>query len=461
MALTDILAHVRCELARRQSLRSLQAIQRDLTRSTRSLEDALRRPRTGFVMECKQASPSRGTIRADYDPVELASAYESLADGISVLTEEQFFGGSLAHLRAVSDAVSVPVLQKDFVLGPYQVFEARAHGADAVLLLLSVLDDTRYRRCAEVAESLALDVLTEVHDEDELRRAVDLGARIIGINNRNLVTLEVDLTQTERLAPLVPDDRVVICESGVGSHKDVARLRSLVDGFLVGTALSSRPDVARACCELVFGTVKVCGLTRPGDARAAADCGAVYGGLVFAPGSPRRVDFNRARTVRDGADLAWVGVFVNHDPRLVAETADALELTAVQLHGDETAGYVERLRDLLPAGCEVWKACRVRDQVPATSAEGSDRVVLDTYAATSRGGTGERFDWSLLAGVDLERALLAGGLDASCAAAAGAVGAFGLDVSSGVEREPGEKSRDRLDAFFEALRGRSRRGVHR
>lgn len=457
MVLTDILVHVRDQLVRRRSSRSLDAIRRDLKPSTRSLEDALRKPRTGFVMECKQASPSRGTIRADYDPLELARAYDPLADGISVLTEEQFFGGSLAHLRAVSDAVSVPVLCKDVVLDPYQVVEARAHGADAVLLMLSVLDAAGYRRCAEMSDSLGLDVLTEVHGEDELLRAIDLGARIVGINNRNLETLEVDLALTERLAPLVPDDRVVVCESGVGSHRDVARLRRFADGFLVGTALSSRPDVTRACRELVFGPVKVCGLTRPGDARVASDCGAVFGGLVFAAGSPRQVDLSRAREVCAAADLAWVGVFVDQDPRVVAETVEALGLAVVQLHGDETSAYLHQLRDLLPGACEVWKGCRVRDQVPPTSVEGADRVVLDTYTATSRGGAGERFDWSLLDGLNLERALLAGGLDASCAAAAESVGAFGLDVSSGVERAPGEKSRGRLGAFFEVLRGRSRR----
>jgi len=461
MALDEILAHVRGELARRQSRRPLESLRRGLIPSSRSLEEALHRPRTGFLLECKQASPSRGTIRADYDPVELALAYEPFADGVSVLTEERFFGGSLDHLRAVSAAVSLPVLRKDFVVDPYQVFEARAHGADAVLLMLSVLDDDGYRRCARAAEMLAIDVLTEVHDERELSRAVALGARIIGLNNRDLKTLEVDLAVTERLAPLAPDDRLLVCESGIGSHRDVARLRGRVDGFLVGSALCSSPDVSRACRELVFGPVKVCGLTSPEDARAAADAGAVYGGLVFAPGSPRRVDLERARAVRDAADLDWVGVYVDHDPHLVAQTAEVLELKAVQLHGDETARYADRLRESLPSGCEIWKACRIRDSVPEGAGDCADRIVLDTFSAAARGGTGERFDWSLLDGVSLDRALLAGGLDPGCAAAADAVGAFGLDVSSGVERAPGEKSRERLEAFFAALRGRSRKGARR
>jgi len=459
MALDEILAHVRAELRRRQARRPLATLGRNLAPSTRSLEQALRRPRTGFVMECKGASPSRGTIRAPYDPVELALAYEPFADGVSVLTEERFFGGSLDHLAAVSAAVSLPVLRKDFVVDPYQVYEARAHGADAVLLMLSVLDDAAFDRCFTAAGSLGMDVLAEVHDEAELGRALRLGARIVGINNRDLRTLEVDLATTERLAPLVPADRVVLSESGVGARRDVARLARLVDGFLVGSALCSRRDVGRACRELVYGPIKVCGLTRGADARAAAAAGAVYGGLVFAASSPRRVDRRQAREVRAAADLDWVGVFVNLGPQRVAEVAGELALSAVQLHGDESAAYVERLRGLLPRGCEIWKACRVRDRVPAELGDGADRVVFDAHVAGARGGTGARFDWSLLGGVDLSRALLAGGIDPSCASAAGAVGAFGLDVSSGVESALGLKSAERLDALFSALRGRARSEV--
>jgi indole-3-glycerol phosphate synthase/phosphoribosylanthranilate isomerase len=461
MALDEILAHVRRELGRRRRLRPLESIRRDLSPSARSLEDALRRPRTGFVLECKRASPSRGVIRAGYDPAELAREYEPLADAISVLTEERFFGGGLDHLRAVSEAVAVPVLRKDFVVDPYQVFEARAHGADAVLLMLSVLDDQGYRQCADTAASLGMDVMTEVHDEAELERAVRLGARIIGVNNRDLKTLEVDLATTERLASLVPEDRLVVAESGVRSHRDVARLRHLADGFLIGSALCARSDVSRACSELVYGPVKVCGLTRAEDARSAADCGAVFGGLVFAPSSPRRIDIERAREVRRAADLEWVGVYVNHDPDVLVRTAVELGLSAVQLHGDETPAYAERLRGLLPERCEVWKACRVRDRAPSAAEDNVDRVVLDTYSAAVRGGTGARFDWRLLDGLDLSRALLAGGLDPGCAAAADAVGAYGLDVGSGVERAPGRKSRERLEEFFAALRGRSREGVTR
>jgi len=348
------------------------------------------------------------------------------------------------------------VLLKDFVLEPYQVFEARRFGADAVLLMLSVLDDEAYGSCAAAAASLHMDVLTEAHDEAELQRAIRLGARIIGINNRDLKTLKVDLTRTQELAPRVPADRIVLCESGIGGHGDVRRLRQGVDGFLIGTSLVSQPDLTEACRKLIYGPVKVCGLTRPGDARAAAAAGAVYGGLIFAEKSPRFVKAEQAQALVTAADLRWVGVFVNERLDRVAQIAGELGLSAVQLHGEETSGYVAGLREQLPGECEIWKAHRVRDTMPELDFGNIDKVVLDTFDKQARGGTGERFDWTLLDGQDLSRVVLAGGLRPENAAQADALGAFGLDVSSGVEESAGIKSPERLIRFFDALRGTSR-----
>src|SRR5437660_798827 len=167
--------------------------------SDRSLARALRAGHTGFIMECKHASPSAGVLRPDFDPVAIARAYAPIADAISVITDKPYFQGSLEYLRAVREAVDLPVLCKDFVVDPYQVYEARHYGADALLLMLSVLEDREFQQCMAVAEALDMDVLAEVHDEHELERAVRLGARLIGINNRDLRTLQVDLAVTERL----------------------------------------------------------------------------------------------------------------------------------------------------------------------------------------------------------------------------------------------------------------------
>ena len=229
----------------------------DLERSQRSFAAALRTrsgqgrsPQPALIMECKAASPSRGTIRSDYDPASLAAQYAPYAAAVSVLTEPDRFNGSFDDLAAVREVVDVPVLCKDFIVDEVQVLAARSLGADAVLLMLSVVPDDVYRELAALAHSLGMEVLTEVSTPQEMHRASVLGAEVIGINNRNLRTLETDLARTEELAPLAPAGVVLVGESGVGAPQDVRRLSGLVDALLVGSSLSGAPDPAEAAREL-------------------------------------------------------------------------------------------------------------------------------------------------------------------------------------------------------------------
>lgn len=454
MALGEIVARKRLDVAERMAARSLESFRDCLTLSDRSLSNALTERGLGFILECKRASPSQGTIRAGLDPLDVAAAYRPHASAISVLTDGPYFGGSFDDLRAVRAAVRQPVLCKDFVVDPYQVYEARLHGADAVLLMLSVLDDDTWRRCAEVVARLGMEALTEVHDEAEMARARALGAPIVGINNRDLRTLKVDLAVTERLARQRPAGALLVSESGVGSHADVRRLRAHVDAFLVGTTLMRAPDLSRAVRELLYGRVKVCGLTRPDDAQVAAAAGATWGGLLLAEESPRRVSAVQAAAVRAAEPaLQWAGVFVNASPAEVAHAARALALDAVQLHGEEDADTIVAVRAAVPPETEVWKAVRVRESIPQV--EAADRVLLDAFSKSARGGTGLTFDWRLLEGVsDRSRLIVSGGLNAARVLAADGLGAWALDVSSGVETSPGHKSPEKIHGFFAALRGR-------
>jgi indole-3-glycerol phosphate synthase len=223
-----------------------------------SLAESLRKPGISVISEIKRASPSKGEIAPGVEAVDVAADY--LAAGcsaISVLTDRKFFGGSLDDLHQVSqlahsDALPRPVLRKDFVVDKYQIYEARAAGADAVLLIVAALDDAELKDLHRCARNYGIDVLVEVHDEDELRRALRLDPEIVGINNRNLRTFQVDLAITERLAPMIPDGIVIVGESGIGSRADVKRLEAAgVDAILVGESLMRSADRGAALKELI------------------------------------------------------------------------------------------------------------------------------------------------------------------------------------------------------------------
>jgi indole-3-glycerol phosphate synthase len=209
--------------------------------------------RVNVIAECKRRSPSRGVLRADYDPAAIARSYaDAGAAAISVLTEPTFFDGSLDHLEAVRAAVTVPLLRKDFVISEYQLFEARAAGADAVLLIVAALTPGELSRLAGRAADLGLDALVEVHDADELSPAIDAGARIIGVNNRNLRTLEVNVRVSEELIERIPRDVIAVSESGLRTAADLERLRALgYRAFLIGERFMAAADPGAQLRELV------------------------------------------------------------------------------------------------------------------------------------------------------------------------------------------------------------------
>ncbi|MGH8311726.1 MAG: bifunctional indole-3-glycerol-phosphate synthase TrpC/phosphoribosylanthranilate isomerase TrpF [Gammaproteobacteria bacterium] len=448
MALEAILAAKR----RRLATQPLHAVPAPQPRTGPGLDAALAQPWLALILECKAASPSAGVLLADYDPAVFATGFDGIADAISVLTEPEFFGGDLTHLARVREVTRAPLLRKDFILKPEEVTEACVFGADAVLLMLSVLDDADWQACFDTTRALGMDALTEARDEAELTRALALGAPIIGINNRNLETLAVDLAVTERLAPLVPSGRRVVSESGIVSRADLLRLAPLVDGLLVGTSLSRSSDPARAARELACGRVKVCGLTRAEDALAAWKAGAIFGGLIFAADSPRRIDQAAAQRIQAEVPLAWVGVFRDQPLDEVAAVARAMKLAAVQLHGEEDAAYSHALRVRLPAECEIWKAVPARAPLPRAVDFGVERLLLDTGRDGRLGGSGIAFDATALAGEDLAGCVLAGGITPENAAVAAALGAWALDVNSGVELRPGVKSGQRIRSLFTTLR---------
>ncbi|WP_448550075.1 bifunctional indole-3-glycerol-phosphate synthase TrpC/phosphoribosylanthranilate isomerase TrpF [Thalassotalea fusca] len=462
--MTNVLAKIvedkRVEVAALKKAFPLAEFRDELTPSTKDMYAALTRtidkPYAGFILECKKASPSKGLIREDFDPVAICQIYNQYAAAISVLTDEKYFQGTYEYLQQVTSEVDCPVLNKDFFIDPYQVYLARYYGADAILLMLSVLTDNEYLALAEIAESLNLAILTEISNEEEKARAVKLGAKMIGINNRNLRDLSTDISRTLDFAPSLPDDVIIISESGIYTNEQVRELAPAVDGFLVGSSIMAQKDIDLACRSLIFGHNKVCGLTSAQAALDAKNAGAVYGGLIFAEKSPRYVTLEKAQEIISTQALNFVGVFVNAPISQVVEYLNTLNLYAVQLHGEESEDYLKELKSTLEntnSECQIWKAQAVVNQVPELMPT-AEHIVLDGKNA----GSGETFGWRALAESeqDLSRCFLAGGLNSdnieSALLLVSEQQLFGLDLNSGVESQPGVKCREKLNTVFAQIR---------
>ena len=384
-----------------------------------------------------------------------------------MLTEPTFFDGSLDHLAQVRAAVDVPLLRKDFIVTEYQLVEAVAYGADAVLLIVGALDDGELRTLlAASASSLGLAALVEVHDRSELERAFDADADIVGVNSRNLRTLTVDPGVLEQLGA-----RDSKRHDGCGGerHPHARRHRPPVAppvtrAFLVGERLITEPDPGPRCghCERQSGTaggvtrdrmLKICGIRRLEDALLAAELGAGALGFVFWPASPRFLDPYAARPIVAALPplVTTVGVFVDAPETYVSGVARLLNLGAVQLHGQE------RVEPYARASYRVIKAVAVTDggdclaAVKAVPARAT--VLLDAHDPVRRGGTGRTIDWTQAAAAAKARPIiLSGGLNAdNVRAAIDAVRPYAVDVSSGVESSPGVKDPGKLRALFGAL----------
>jgi tryptophan synthase beta subunit len=457
----------------------------------RPIAQPLARPGLHLIAEVKRSSPSAGPIaEAGEDIVARARAYQAGgATAISVLCEPHWFGGSLTDLTTVRAAVSIPVLAKEFVVDERQLPLLRAAGADAVLLLAVLHPGRRLVRLVRLARDLGLESLVEAHDERELDRALETEARLIGVNNRDLRTLEVDLERADRLRASIPGDRLAIAESGVREPRVVARWRALgYDAALVGEALVRALDPAAVARAYVAAgarpsdpaslarapLVKICGVTDEAGILAAVAAGADAIGLNLVPGTPRALELDEAvalarlaRAARSGSRPRIVAVTADAGEARIAEIVAALDPDVVQLSGDEPPSIVAAV------GRPTWKALHL-PPAPPTSADRSqdaaansiveqanaylaagpcERILLDTAAGPFPGGTGVRVGRELAAAVARQIPIvLAGGLDPSTVGDAVIdVPAVGVDVASGVERPRVQGERPRKDPLRVAL----------
>ncbi|NVK21445.1 MAG: bifunctional indole-3-glycerol-phosphate synthase TrpC/phosphoribosylanthranilate isomerase TrpF [Kangiellaceae bacterium] len=423
----------------------------ELKPSERDFKKALSHKQFAFIMECKKASPSKGLINKNFDLTKILPVYEQYADAISVLTEERFFQGSFNNLRYVSEHTDRPVLCKDFILEPKQVRLARYYGADAVLLMLSILNDFEYKACLQQAKDLNMDVLTEVHNEEELDRAIALGSEIIGINNRNLKDLTTSLENTKKLASRIPDDRIVVTESGIDNHDDVIELAAHADSCLVGSSLMASQDLESAVQKLVYGDIKICGLTNLQDRELVDLKPASTLGVIFAESSKRKLKQPIGRSQKP-----LIGVFQNQSVDFVSNAIKEYELNGIQLHGEESQNYINQLRASIGEEFFISKVIHALNEALNFNYQRINEFLIDSQVEQQQGGTGSTFDWNLLATNDVQlhknKLRIAGGLNASNIQLLKQMGFSKLDICSGSEKSVGVKCSEKLDQIFDSAK---------
>ena len=457
-------------------------------------EAALRQQDFNFICEVKKASPSKGIIAEHFPYLDIAKEYEVAgAAAISVLTEPDFFKGDKKYLQEIASTVKIPVLRKDFIIDEYQIYQAKVWGASAILLICACLDVPTLTKFRELADSLGLSSLVEAHDEHEVQMAIDSGARIIGVNNRNLKDFTVDVQNSVRLRNLVEDDVIFVSESGLETPEDIQVLRDNNIGVaLMGETFMRSPNKVEKLAYLYGPTyytpkVKMCGISKVETIPAIVDAKPDYMGLVFAP-SKRQVTVEQAKTLvdelhkqyektygeitvpmntdtaQDSQDnqefvqensnfekIKTVGVFVNETIENLLKIAEEVKLDVIQLHGDEDESFIQTLKE--QSNVEVWKAVQVRSAADAEKwiDSSADMLLFDAYHKDERGGTGEVFDWSSLDAFE-RPFMLAGGIDSTnVARAIRTVRPYGIDISSGIETK-GVKDNEKIKAFTNIVR---------
>ena len=426
-------------------------------------EAALRQQDFNFICEVKKASPSKGIIAEHFPYLDIAKEYEVAgAAAISVLTEPDFFKGDKKYLQEIASTVKIPVLRKDFIIDEYQIYQAKVWGASAILLICACLDVPTLTKFRELADSLGLSSLVEAHDEQEVQMAIDCGARIIGVNNRNLKDFTVDVQNSVRLRNLVQDDVIFVSESGLETPEDIQVLRDNNIGVaLMGETFMRSPNKIEKLAYLYGPTyytpkVKMCGISKVETIPAVVEAKPDYMGLVFAS-SKRQVTVEQAKTLvealhkqckaqNDTVSIKTVGVFVNETLDNLVTIANEANLDVVQLHGDEDETFIQSLKER--TNVEVWKAIQIRSAADAETwiDSSADMLLFDAYHKDERGGTGDAFDWSCLD--TFERPfMLAGGIDSTnVARAIRTVRPCGIDISSGIETN-GVKDDEKITAF--------------
>ncbi|MBF0210337.1 MAG: bifunctional indole-3-glycerol-phosphate synthase TrpC/phosphoribosylanthranilate isomerase TrpF [Desulfamplus sp.] len=448
--------------------------------------------KVGIIAEIKKASPSKGDIKPDLDPAKYADEYTKAgASAISVLTESHYFKGSIDDLKAVRATTHLPVLRKDFTLSSYQIYEAKAAGADSILLIVAMLSKEQLKDYVALVRELKMEPLVEINSEWQLDKALFSDAKIVGINNRNLETLEVDLNVSKRVVPFFTEGQIPVEASGISSSDDIKKgLESNIFNFLVGESIVRAENTKEFIQSLIntdidniannnsmldnyFNSneifIKICGLTSTKEALSCVEAGANAIGFIFYPKSPRYIEPEKVAEITKKLpnNIVTTGVFVDEDYDSVIRIAKLCSLKAVQLHGNESPSLVGQLKK---DGLIVIKSLFAAKEPHLSKSDiysDADAILVEYGKGELPGGNGESWNWQLAAeaiiakGSDKKDAyisnrlkiVLAGGLNPdNIKKAIKDANPWGVDVSSGVELSPGKKDIGRVKMLIKEIK---------
>ncbi|MEK6959244.1 MAG: bifunctional indole-3-glycerol-phosphate synthase TrpC/phosphoribosylanthranilate isomerase TrpF [archaeon] len=401
--------------------------------------------KNNIIAEIKYKSPSAGKIGKKRPIKEIATAYDKYASAISVLTDKKFFGGTPKYIKETKKYTLLPVLRKDFIVDEYQVYESRYFGADSFLLIASLLSIEEIKHLLEIGRELGMEALVETKTKEEIEKAQKAGAKIIGINNRNLADFKITLDTTKNLKQLVSSDRIVVSESGIHTKKDILELDT--NAVLIGTSLIGAEDISKKLSGVHRTKVKICGITNPQDAINAVRAGADILGFNFYEKSPRYIDpAQAAQIIKDLPNtVQTAGIFVNSSAEKIREIQKRTGIDFIQLHGDETEEFCKK------QGANIIKAQRVKGKLPKEKGLLYARL-YDTFDPNAFGGTGKVFDKALLIKTK-GKMIIAGGLNANnVAKTLKEIHPYAVDVCSGVEASPGKKDPSKMVDFVVKVR---------
>ncbi|WP_343188386.1 bifunctional indole-3-glycerol-phosphate synthase TrpC/phosphoribosylanthranilate isomerase TrpF [Buchnera aphidicola (Ceratoglyphina bambusae)] len=418
-----------------------------IKKTNNNFKNSLKNNFPAFIFEIKKTSPSLGKICKNFNIHKIVNSYNKYASAISVITEEKYFHGNIKYLKKVRKNTNLPILCKDFFIDDYQIYLSRYYGADAILLILSILNNYQYKRFSRIAKSMNLKILTEINNVKELNRAIFLNAEIIGINNRNLNDFSININTTKILSPLIPKNKIIISESGIKNNIIVNELKKYVNGFLIGSSVMSENNINLKIKKIIFGNNKICGLIKKKDAEISEKNGAIYGGLIFVKSSKRNISIKNAINIINYNFLKYIGVFQNEDFYKIKDITNKLNLHAVQLHGNENQKYINSLKSILNKNTKIWKAVCIKNDLPNYKFDNVDKIIFDNYVP----GSGNSFNWSILNNINLKNIFLSGGINIKNFHNALKFKPYGLDFNSGVEKN-GIKNHNKIKKLFNKIK---------